>query len=200
MDRMARYVRLCLGMAKRSEKPIADDFEHPDHELELALRLEPVHPDPTASATREPSRRLRLAVLADAIATFRRTAAPVTHGDERTFVEAVRWFASNDATDPLGFASICHALGLDAAHLRAGLRSIRMRARAARRKPVLHEERSPPPAPPDRAAGARCWPITGKRPSRSHDRWATRALRGYTSTRRTPSKASQNASTSPAVL
>ncbi len=93
---------------------------------------------PTAATTREPTCRLRLAVLADAITAFRRTAAPVTREEQRTFVEAVRWFASNDATDPLGFVGICHALGLDAPHLRAGLKSIRMRARAARRERLLH--------------------------------------------------------------
>lgn len=135
---MARYVRLAIDMAKGTTKPVADDSEHSDHDMELAVRLEPVHTDATAWSPREPTRRLRLAVLADAIATFRRTAAPATPDEERTFVEAVRWFASNDATDPLGFVSICHALGLDAAHLRAGLRSIRMRARAARPGRVLH--------------------------------------------------------------
>jgi hypothetical protein len=109
--------------------------------MEVALRLELVRPDPTPSAScgvREASRRLMLAVLGDALATFRRTAAAATRDDERTFVETVHWFASDDASDPLGFLGICRALELDAAYLRQGLRSIRARARAARPERVLH--------------------------------------------------------------
>lgn len=117
-------------MANKAQRPFPD--EHPDH-IEVALRLEPVLPDPTRQ-----SRRLLLAVLADAISTFRRTAAAATSDDERTFVETVRWFASDDATDPLGFLGICRALGLDPAYLRQGLKNVRARARAARHERVLH--------------------------------------------------------------
>jgi hypothetical protein len=112
-----------------------------DHEGELRLRLEPVASQrmPFVSRTaRAPSRRLMLAVLAEAIATFRRTAALATRADERTFAEAARWFASDDTTEPFGFLSICTALGIDARYLREGLKSIRNRARLARRVRVLH--------------------------------------------------------------
>ena len=125
-------------METRRKTATPDAPEHRDGDVELALRLEPVPPDPTAWTPRERSRRMLLAVLADAIATFRRTAAPATREEERTFIETVRWFASNDATDPLGFLAICRGLGLDEGHLRAGLKSIRSRARAARRERVLH--------------------------------------------------------------
>jgi hypothetical protein len=50
----------------------------------------------------------------------------------------VRWVASNDATDPLGFLGICRALGMGAAFLRQGLKNVRAHARAARRERVLH--------------------------------------------------------------
>ena len=117
-------------MANNPRRPIPD--EHRDH-IEVALRLEPVLPDPMPR-----SRRLLLAVLADAISTFRRTAAAATRDDERTFVETVRWFASDDATDVLGFLGICRALGLDAAYLRQGLKNVRACARAAHHERVLH--------------------------------------------------------------
>lgn len=131
---------LQMNMAEHPSAAISKDLEELDRRMEVALRLEPARPDPTLAtrAAGEPSRRLILAVLADAIATFRRTAAAATRNDERTFVETVHWFASDDAGDPLGFLGICRALELDAAYLRQGLRNVRARARAARRERVLH--------------------------------------------------------------
>ena len=128
-------------MAKHPQMAISDDSEQLDRGMEVALPLEPVLPDPTPPAwraVREPPRRLLVALRADAIATFRRTAAPARRDDARAFVKTVHWFASDDASDPLGFLGICRALGLDAVYLRQGLKSIRVRARAARHERVLH--------------------------------------------------------------
>jgi hypothetical protein len=110
----------------------------PDPDLELGLRLEPLVESFLSRATREPSRRLMLAVLADAIATFRRTAGMATRDDAAVFAETAHWFASDDESDPFAFVAICGALGIDAAYLRRGLKGIRARARAARPAPVLH--------------------------------------------------------------
>jgi hypothetical protein len=110
----------------------------PDPDLDLALRLEPVVESFLSRANREPSRRLMLAVLADAIATFRRTAGMATRDDAAAFAETAHWFASDDDSDPFAFVAICGALGIDAAYLRRGLKGIRARARAARPAPVLH--------------------------------------------------------------
>jgi hypothetical protein len=111
----------------------------PEPDLDVALRLEPVAADSfMARATRELSRRLMLAVLADGVATFRRTARTATRDDALVFAETARWFASDDEREPFAFATICHALGLDADYLRKGLKSIRARAREARHAPTLH--------------------------------------------------------------
>jgi hypothetical protein len=132
-----RAMHVHMDMRRRTVIP--HDAEHSDHDMELCLRLEPiVVPDPMASTMREPSRRTLIAVLADAISTFRRTAAPSTRDEERAFVETVRWFASNDETHPLRFLTICRVLAIDPAHLRAGLKSVRARALAGCRNRVLH--------------------------------------------------------------
>jgi hypothetical protein len=61
-----------------------------------------------------------------------------TSAEARTFAETAHWFASDDASEAFGFLAICRALGLDAAYLRQGLKSIRARARTARHAPALH--------------------------------------------------------------
>ena len=133
------------GMAHHAKTPIdgagrASEFG-PDPTLEVALRLEPVSPEPVPFLTRtarEPSRRLMLAVLADAVATFRRTAGMATRREARTLAETAHWFASDEADEPFSFLAICRALGLDAGYLRQGLKSVRARARIARHAPALH--------------------------------------------------------------
>ena len=138
---MARCVLSLDVMMKHAKTAIAP--EEQDRDLEVALRLEPipVRPEETSFATRvaeKPSRRLMLASLADAVSTFRRTAALESRDDARTFAETAHWFASDDASEPFGFVRICHELGLDAAYLRQGLKSLRTRARLARHAHVLH--------------------------------------------------------------
>jgi hypothetical protein len=130
-------------MANHPKTGPAEDHEYGDPfwdaEHEVALRLEPAASERASfvsRTTREPSRRLMLAVLADAIATFRRTAVLASRDDERTFAETAHWFASDDSTEPFSFLSICATLGLDSGYLREGLKSIRSRARLARRRAV----------------------------------------------------------------
>ena len=129
-------------MTKHTHAAI-DAAEDHDFGREVALRLEPVpveEPAPSfvTRVGRDPSRRLMLAALADAVATFRRTAAMRTPDDARMFAETARWFASQDDDGPFSFVAICRTLGLDAAYLRAGLKSVRARARMARHAAVLH--------------------------------------------------------------
>ena len=130
-----------MDMPKHRKRTTWDESERPNPELELALRLEPVMSDPAppaSDAVQVPFRRVMLAVLADAVTTFLHTAPTATVADERAFVQTVRWFASNDTSDPLSFLGICDALGLDAACLRQGLKHARARARATYRERVLH--------------------------------------------------------------
>jgi hypothetical protein len=132
---MAHHANTAIDEAGRAPAP------RPDPDLQVALRLEPVAAEPPsflARTTRAPSRRLMLAVLADAVATFRRTAGTATREDATTFAETARWFTADDASEPFGFVGICRTLGLDAAYLRQGLKSVRARARMARHAPALH--------------------------------------------------------------
>jgi hypothetical protein len=69
-----------------------------------------------------PEKRLLLAVLSEAITTLRHTAGARTREGRRRFAETAAWFASDATDSPFAFASICDALGLDAAYLRSGLR------------------------------------------------------------------------------
>jgi hypothetical protein len=68
-----------------------------------------------------PEQRLLLAVLAEAVASLRRNAGAHGPGGRRRFAETVAWFASDATDSPFTFASICDALGLEAAYLRSGL-------------------------------------------------------------------------------
>jgi hypothetical protein len=75
-----------------------------------------VKPEPVARLTTEalmPEKRLVLAILTEAIATYRRCAHARSNKGRRLFREAAHWFAS-EATDlPFAFVSVCDVLGLD---------------------------------------------------------------------------------------
>ena len=63
-----------------------------------------------------------LAVLADAIYTFRRTARATDVRGRRLFAETAAWFVSSSTATPFAFVTICDTLGLDAAYVRDSLR------------------------------------------------------------------------------
>ena len=72
-------------------------------------------------AARQPAKRLMLAVLEDAIATFQRGATTSSRVAAREFDEVRRWLDSDDTAWPYAFLNICHVLGFDPAYLRRGL-------------------------------------------------------------------------------
>jgi hypothetical protein len=72
-------------------------------------------------AARQPEKRLMLAVLEDAIATFQRTTQAPSRATRRAGDEVRTWLASDDTTWPYAFLNICHVLGFDPGYLRAGL-------------------------------------------------------------------------------
>jgi hypothetical protein len=74
-------------------------------------------------------KRLMLAVLEEAVATFQRYADAKSRRGERLFREAQEWIDSTDTSWIFAFESLCHALGLDVDHLRGGLQ--RWKARRA---------------------------------------------------------------------
>ncbi|MGE0827343.1 MAG: hypothetical protein AB7G75_22500 [Candidatus Binatia bacterium] len=71
-----------------------------------------------------PERRLLLAVLEDAVASFFRYRHDHSRGGKRLFRETQQWFDSRDRRSLYAFESICDHLHLDAAYLRVGLRRL----------------------------------------------------------------------------
>ena len=68
-------------------------------------------------------KRLMLAVLEEAVATFQRHAGTKTRHGQRVFREAEEWIESTDDSWPFAFENICHALDIEPEFLRRGLRS-----------------------------------------------------------------------------
>ncbi len=69
----------------------------------------------------QPEKRLMLAVMEDAVATFHKSLPGGTRRQRRLLKEVEQWFASADVTWPFSFQNICAALNLDADYLRLGL-------------------------------------------------------------------------------
>jgi len=73
-----------------------------------------------------PELRLMVAVLDDAIRTYRQCASSSSPGTRRLFCDTVEWFESPNAHSPFAFESICDALGLDPESIRERLRACRI--------------------------------------------------------------------------
>ena len=73
------------------------------------------------AARTQPEKRLQLAVLADAVATFRRSVGGDRRRARHRLAEVDAWFASDAADGPFTFVAICDSLNIDAAYLRDGL-------------------------------------------------------------------------------
>ena len=68
-----------------------------------------------------PEKRLMLAVLEDAVATFQRYVDARNRRGQRLFREAEEWVASDDTEWPFAFENICHTLDIEPDFLRRGL-------------------------------------------------------------------------------
>jgi hypothetical protein len=66
-------------------------------------------------------KRLMLAVLEEAVATFQRNVDAKSRHGQRVFREAEEWIWSNDSSWPFAFENVCHALDIEPAFLRRGL-------------------------------------------------------------------------------
>jgi hypothetical protein len=83
----------------------------------------------------EGERRLMLAVLEDAVDSYRKYALARDPREQATFLEAREWFLSTDRSWLFAFENICDVLEMNAGYLRAGLdRWRRALALAARRR------------------------------------------------------------------
>lgn len=125
---------------------IAGWRDRPAATLEPAVLLPSQHEARIDTAT--PEKRLMLAVLADAIYTYRRTAKATDDRARRLFVETARWFATPETGEPFAFQTICDILGLDANYVRRGLKGTFDQPRRPLREPVANTIRNP-----TRAAG-----------------------------------------------
>lgn len=74
-----------------------------------------------SDAAFQPEKRLMLAVLEEAIATFQRHAIAETRRSQRLVEEVEEWVAGTSGEWPFSFANVCAALDLDADYLRAGM-------------------------------------------------------------------------------
>lgn len=75
-----------------------------------------------AAASLQPEKRLMLALLEGAVGDFQKYTTAFSGRGRRLFAEADAWFRSTATDDPLNFENVCHALGLEPAFIRAGLR------------------------------------------------------------------------------
>jgi hypothetical protein len=100
----------------------------PEDTSSSLFRPEIVLPDQFSErATLRPSdrgeKRLMLAVLEEAVATFQRHVDSKSRHGQRVFREAEEWIQSPDASWPFAFENICHALDINPDFLRRGLQA-----------------------------------------------------------------------------
>jgi len=73
------------------------------------------------TALPESERRLRLAILEDALRYYRRHRHATDRRARALYEDAAEWFASPDRSEPFAFENVCDALGLDASAVRRSL-------------------------------------------------------------------------------
>ena len=101
-------------MSENIDRKSLDDWTEPDILLPAQLIGD-------VSALDEPERRLRLAILEDALRYVQRYVHATDKRGRALYEDAVDWFASADRTDPFAFENVCDALRLDADYVRRGL-------------------------------------------------------------------------------
>lgn len=117
---------------------VAADQREADIQPEIVLPSQ-LGDRPFGTARLQPEKRLQLAVLQDAILTFHRLAGNERHRARRLFAEVESWFASDDASSPFAFVTICDTLSFDPSYIRGGL----VPARAGvdgKRKPLFRRD------------------------------------------------------------
>jgi hypothetical protein len=74
-----------------------------------------------AASSLNPTKRLMLAVLLDAIRSFQAAAEGVRKSAQRRFEDAETWLFDENGDGPFSFESICEELLIDPQYLRSGL-------------------------------------------------------------------------------
>ena len=88
-----------------------------------------------------PESRLMLAVLEDALATFRRGINSLIPAERQCFREVETWLRSNDCESPFSFECICWTLGMNPDYVRAGFYQVKRDAVLSRRPPSYRKLR-----------------------------------------------------------
>jgi hypothetical protein len=101
-----------------------------------------------AEPSLQPEKRLLLAVLESAVATYQRFARASSRRGRRLFGEVVTWMAAPEDEGIFAFENICAALDLDADYVRGGLARWRLRVQGT-------EDRNAGRYPYRRVSGAR---------------------------------------------
>jgi hypothetical protein len=122
-----------LGLPPAPQKPPRPRGRPPIHLSASLNLLLPSQLFPVATRYPEGERRLRLAVLEDAIAIFLRHRPGGDARSARLFAETEAWIASEDAESPFSFLAVCDVLGLEPTGLRRALARCREAARARHR-------------------------------------------------------------------
>jgi hypothetical protein len=98
----------------------------------------------TEEVCKTPEARLMLAVLEEALATFRRGLTSIVPAERQSFREVESWLRCVDTDSPFAFESICWTLGMDPGYVRAGFYQVKCEAsinRAASKVRKLRRER-----------------------------------------------------------
>src|SRR5262245_53619770 len=75
-----------------------------------------------AERSGQPEKRLMLAVMEDAIATYQKSITGANRRQRRLLKETEEWISSADTAWPFSFENICAALDIEATYLRSGLK------------------------------------------------------------------------------
>jgi len=89
----------------------------------------------------QPEKRLMLAVMEDAIATFQKSVYGATRRQRRLLKETEDWIGSADTGWPFSFENICAALDIESTYLRTGLKQwklVRLSQRQEPGRPISH--------------------------------------------------------------
>lgn len=74
-----------------------------------------------AEGSAQPEKRLMLAVMEDAIATFQKSLPEANRRQRRLLRETEEWIQATDTSWPFSFENICAALDIEVDYLRKGL-------------------------------------------------------------------------------
>ena len=88
-----------------------------------------------------PEARLMLAVLEEALATFRRGLNSAVPAERQSFRDVETWLRGVESDSPFAFESICWTLGMDPAYVRAGFYQIKCEAAATRKSAAVRKLR-----------------------------------------------------------